>query len=87
LIAARVLAALSRRPTASDYSTGCVHWTLESALTPLRREFPGFDSLVRGKCVVDFGCGTGFQAVALALQGCSVLGIEFGAATARRTTL
>lgn len=79
MIGAWVLAALSRRPGASDYSTGCVHWTLESALTPLRREFPGFDSLVRGKRVADFGCGTGFQAVALALQGCSVLGIDINA--------
>jgi SAM-dependent methyltransferase len=76
MISERILAALSRRPGSSDYSAGCVHWTLESALNPLRRRFPGFDSLVRGKRVADFGCGTGFQSVALALQGCTVLGID-----------
>lgn len=76
MIAARVLGALSRPGGSADRKAGCDHWTLDSALTPLRLQFPTFDSLVGGKRVADFGCGTGFQAVALARQGCTVLGID-----------
>jgi SAM-dependent methyltransferase len=38
------------------------------ALSQLREVFPGFDGLVRGKRVLDFGCGIGQQAVALARE-------------------
>ena len=48
-----------------------------TALKTFRAEFPDFDELIRGKKVVDFGCGFGFQATAIALAGAqSVLGLE-----------
>jgi SAM-dependent methyltransferase len=39
--------------------------------------FPEFLSLTAGRDVLDFGCGLGFQAVAMALQGaCRVVGVD-----------
>ena len=52
----------------------------QDARDPLRRlrpAFPDFDSMVRGHTVVDFGCGTGHQVVALAAAGAKhVVGVE-----------
>ena len=43
----------------------------------LQREFPQFAQLINGKRVVDFGCGTGRQCVAIAREGaCYVSGID-----------
>lgn len=46
-------------------------------LNLLNHEFDGFDNWIKGKSVVDFGCGLGFQSAALANAGTkSVLGID-----------
>jgi SAM-dependent methyltransferase len=43
----------------------------------LRREYPQLSRWIRGKRVVDFGCGAGRQAVALAVEEqCSVTGFD-----------
>ncbi len=43
-------------------------WTIETALTFLRKEVPDLDALINGKVVLDFGCGYGYQVVAFAKQ-------------------
>jgi len=42
--------------------------TMETALDLLRREVPDFDALVAGRTCLDFGCGYGYQAIALVTQ-------------------
>jgi SAM-dependent methyltransferase len=78
-IAERILARLSRDPGAGDYASALEHEhvTVENALATLTWAFPRFDELVRGRRVVDFGCGYGYQSVALATKyDCTVVGID-----------
>jgi len=52
-------------------------WNEETALLLLKRVYPEFLSLIKGKVVCDFGCGAGYQAVALVKNGArKVVGIE-----------
>ena len=54
-------------------------------LAILRDAFANLSTLVAGKRVADFGCGTGEQAIALARdEGCDVVGIDTNAATLAR---
>lgn len=41
------------------------NYTLENCLKFARRTTPNFDDLVHGRAVLDFGCGPGFQSVAM----------------------
>ena len=78
-IAERILARLSRDPGTGDYASALTyeHVTVENALATLTGAFPRFDELVRGRRVVDFGCGLGFQSLALATKyDCTVVGID-----------
>lgn len=71
-IGEKILTVLSRDPTAPDYGPGDhpeTEFDPEKSLTLLRRVFPDFAGLIRDKAVLDFGCGTGRQAAALALGG------------------
>lgn len=78
----RILAALSRDPAAGDYAEATQAWTLGNALTRLRWAFTGFDALIRDRVVLDFGCGQGWQALAMAKAGAaSVLGVDSNPAT------
>jgi SAM-dependent methyltransferase len=73
----RVLAALSRPPGAGDYDAARDPWTEDNALDGLRRAFPDLGEIVRGRRVLDFGCGGGWQAAALAREGAAfVLGVD-----------
>ena len=57
--------------------------TTRSAL--LNRVFPGFEREIAGKDVLDFGCGAGFQSVAMAKCGArSVLGLDTNPKTLAR---
>jgi SAM-dependent methyltransferase len=77
-----VLRALSRPPGTSDYSLETQHDAPGNECALLRREFEDFSSLVRGKRVADFGCGTGLQCIALARdEGAFAVGIDTNAAT------
>lgn len=52
-------------------------WSVATALELLDRVYPGFQQAIRGRDVVDFGCGRGYQTVAMAEAGArSVLGLD-----------
>lgn len=64
----RLLLLLSRPPDAL-VEAGDEADDPEEAATGLLRDFPDLPDRIRGKRIVDFGCGVGRQAVALALLG------------------
>jgi SAM-dependent methyltransferase len=73
----RLLLFLSREPESADYEVGRDHWTSEEALSQLCRFFPGFLTRIADKEILDFGCGTGYQSVALARMGAKhVVGLD-----------
>jgi len=58
---------------------------LDNALDLLCRVFPGFEREIVGKRVLDFGCGSGLQACAMARRGASyVLGLDTNPKTLAR---
>lgn len=76
-IAERILAALSRTPESEDRPAGTDHWTTDNALSLLLRVYPPFLEELKGKAVLDFGCGTGWQSVAMAQRGAAaVVGVD-----------
>lgn len=82
-IGERILLMLSRDPGGSDYAGTDAHdeWNLDNALEFLTTAFPGFEQRIEGKRVLDFGCGLGWQSVALARRGAArVVGVEINPA-------
>jgi SAM-dependent methyltransferase len=69
----RILLRLSKDPQGveivSDYETPTSGWTVDNALSNFETAFPGFRDMIRGKRVLDYGCGDGFQSVAMARAG------------------
>lgn len=84
MISERIDVALLRvfcRPVGSpDYAMKGVHY--EGADTLSRTTvFPDFDSAIRGKDFLDFGCGYGYQTIAFAQRGVkSATGVEIQSA-------
>lgn len=77
----RLLYACSKNPEdvfqGSGYPEPTRQWNRENALSEVLREFPNLPQIVRGKRVLDYGCGDGFQSVALADMGArEVLGVD-----------
>lgn len=84
-VSEHLLLSLSKAPDGHDYPPTIADLSPDNALDLLKRVFPGFDGLVSGKRIVDFGCGFGDQSVALVKKhGCSVVGIDSSPATLRR---
>ncbi len=74
-IGERILLFLSRTPESNDYSQKDIE--VDNALNLLNQVYPRFSALVSGKRVVDFGCGTGYQSIALVKKhDCSVVGVD-----------
>lgn len=72
-LAERLLLSLSHEPNEAARNEG----SLETALLLLSSSFPGFESEIAGKDVLDFGCGVGLQSAAMALRGARrVLGLD-----------
>jgi SAM-dependent methyltransferase len=77
-----VLRWFSRSPEAADLDGDYAGNSAERALDLCRRVYPEFDATVRGKRVLDFGCGAGMQAIAIARLGASeVVGLETNPST------
>ena len=79
-----LLEALSHEPPPPEERDGS--HCLDDPLSLLRRVCPGFDVLVKGTVVLDYGCGTGAQSVAMAEIGArEVVGIEIQPELLRRS--
>lgn len=77
----RLLYSFSKNPkdvfSAGGYVKPTAQWTAATALAELVQEFPDFKLMIRGKRVLDYGCGDGFQSVAMAQEGAAfVLGVD-----------
>lgn len=73
----KIILMFSRRSDTSDYFEVDKEWTVNSALDLLIHEYPDFAEIVDGKKVADFGCGNGYQSIALSRKfNCLVTGIE-----------
>ena len=77
----RVLYAFSKNPrdvfASGGYARPTTQWTVGNALKELVTEFPTFTSMIRGRRVVDYGCGDGFQSIGMAKAGAAfVLGVD-----------
>ena len=60
-----------------DYVKPSDEWTVETALTNYEEAFPNFREMISGKRILDYGCGDGFQSVAMAKAGAaSVMGVD-----------
>src|SRR5438552_3446710 len=76
-ISERILLGLSRRPGTRDYPGGTEKTHLDNALEFLCKTVPGFLDLFQNKTVLDFGCGYGWQAIAMAKRGArQVVGVD-----------
>lgn len=68
---------LSRAIGNSDCSSQDDAVTIENSLALLQKEYADFATLVAGKRIADYGCGLGYQSIALVQQyGCTVVGID-----------
>ena len=76
-LAERILLLCSRPAEQPDFVARHEQWNDANALELLRRQFPNFDRLIAGKAVLDFGCGHGWQSLAMARAGARhVLGVD-----------
>lgn len=73
----KILFSLSRAPETKDYDLVREDWTVDNALHILTQAFPDLKNLIANKKILDFGCGWGFQSVALIKQGArQVVGLD-----------
>jgi cyclopropane fatty-acyl-phospholipid synthase-like methyltransferase len=82
-----LLLKLSRDPAAPDHLAGTLKTDLNNALSFLRQTIPAFASLMEGLRVLDFGCGWGWQSVAM-IEQCkakNVVAVDIVATSVERT--
>lgn len=66
-----------RKPDTADYASGNPKHDDALTLSNIKAVFPDIEQQIKGKRVVDFGCGSGYQAVAYARAGArEVVGVE-----------
>ena len=76
-IGERILLSISREPGSSEYGGATANYTVENALDFPKKTIPKLLDHIRDKVVLDYGCGPGYQAVAMAREGAkSVVGID-----------
>lgn len=72
-----LLIKLSRDPSSADYSGGTLRYNDSNALNFLLKTVPNFKRIIRGKRILDYGCGWGWQAALMVREGAKeVVGIE-----------
>ena len=71
-----MLRALCRRLGSPEYTGGTARTTIDNALDFLIKTVPDFLEITARASVLDFGCGFGLQAAALARQGVQVTGLD-----------
>lgn len=82
-----LLLLLSRPPESSDYTSVENTRNIDDPLKLLSHAYPDFPDIVSGKHVADFGCGPGYQSVALFKRyECSVVGIDSNPMTLEKAT-
>jgi 2-polyprenyl-3-methyl-5-hydroxy-6-metoxy-1,4-benzoquinol methylase len=64
----RILVQFAKSPEEQTSSGATVKYTLANALDFARLTIPRFPELVRGKSILDYGCGPGWQTVAMHTQ-------------------
>jgi SAM-dependent methyltransferase len=69
MISEAILRLFCRPFEVASLNPSTAEWTIETALTKADRVFPDFRQRIRGKVVLDYGSGQGFQAAAMALAG------------------
>jgi len=73
----RILLSISRKPGSSEYGGATLNYTVENALDFPMKTIPGLLDHIQNKSVLDYGCGPGYQAVAMARRGArSVTGVD-----------
>lgn len=76
-ISERILLQLSRKPGSAEYAGATLNYTVDNALDFARKTIPDLLDRIKDKSVLDYGCGPGYQAVAMALRGAkSVVGLD-----------
>jgi SAM-dependent methyltransferase len=75
-VAARILHAFCRPLNAPDYAGGTDTATIDTALDFITKAVPGFMEITSRGSILDFGCGFGLQAAALARLGRNVTGLD-----------
>lgn len=76
-IAERILLALSRPVGSGDYPGHTIESMKGDPLELLHLAYPDLSDIIRGKRVIDFGCGAGLQAVTMVREyGCVVCGVD-----------
>jgi 2-polyprenyl-3-methyl-5-hydroxy-6-metoxy-1,4-benzoquinol methylase len=74
---ARVLLKIGNTPERADSWGTTPNYTLENALDYAKKTIPRFLERIEGKRVLDFGCGPGWQSVAMVKNGAaSVHGVD-----------
>jgi 2-polyprenyl-3-methyl-5-hydroxy-6-metoxy-1,4-benzoquinol methylase len=77
LFGEKILLALSRDPNAPDHSGRTATYNLSNALDYANETIPNFAEIIRGKNILDYGCGPGWQAVAMYQSGARhVVGVD-----------
>ena len=77
IIGERILLSISRKPGSSEYGGATANYTVGNALDFPKKTIPGLLDHIKNKVVLDYGCGPGYQAVAMAREGAkSVVGID-----------
>jgi SAM-dependent methyltransferase len=73
----RILLRLSRKPGSPEYAGATLNYTVSNSLDFPLKTIPQLLDQIKDKLILDYGCGPGYQAVALGKRGAkAVVGID-----------